>query len=150
MFIFLREVICFMKLVREYKKIFLIIVIILIVCSVFLILNFNRNVNTSINPSDFYKKFDSGERFILVFHRDRCYRCDEYLDNILKIVKKRRIKIYYIDTDKFSFDDSKIYGMCGVEGTPSLAIIDDKKMIDVLKGYKNYNDIVKFLKKNNF
>ena len=138
-----------MKLKKKFKMILLFVGII-ILGFILIKMIFHKGEDyyvVEVNPSDFYDILESKEKQVVIVYRDGCYQCDEYLSNARKIAKDYRVKFHYLNTDQITSDDYNIFDLCKIEGTPSMVILQDNKVVGTLKGSKSKEDVKKFLKK---
>lgn len=85
------------------------ILLIIIVASLLIIkiLNPNKGELIAINYKEFQNKIKNKESFILVVSASTCSHCAEYKPKLIKIAKKNKLNIYYIDYDLETNQDQK-------------------------------------------
>ncbi|MBQ6494487.1 MAG: hypothetical protein IJI49_00630 [Bacilli bacterium] len=87
----------------------LIILLIIIVASLLIIkiLNPNKGELIAINYKEYQNKIKNKDSFILIVSQSTCSHCAEYKPKLIKIAKKNKIDIYYIDYDLETSTDQK-------------------------------------------
>ncbi len=109
---------------------FIIIVTALLIIN---ILNSNKGELIRINYKQYQNKIKKKESFILVVSASTCSHCAEYKPKLIKIAKKNKINIFYIDYDlesskdqKEFLDDNKLNG-----STPITLFIKNGKQTNI-------------------
>ena len=87
---------------KDNNKFTAIIILFIIIVATLLIINIlnpNKGELLSLNYKEFKEKIKNKDSFILVISSSTCSHCAEYKPKLIKIAKKHKINIYYIDYD---------------------------------------------------
>lgn len=95
------------------------------------------------------------ESFVLVIGSSDCTHCADYKTTMKDVVKRNKVTIYYIDVSKLnSTEFAKLRNKFSFTGTPTTIFVEDGKEKDAqfnrINGAKDYDTIIKRLKKNNY
>lgn len=96
----------------------------------------------------------SGYNFMFI-GRETCGYCSQFKESINEAMKDYDFMIYYIDTDTFASEDefnelvaTDSYMSENEWGTPLSFLYKDGKRVNVLNGYVETSELIKFLKDN--
>lgn len=96
-----------------------------------------------------YKQYDNEEEsnIYVLFEREDCKECKEFVPEFKKITKSFKTKIFYIDTKKMTkeekVDCKKKYN---VEYVPTILYFSNHKLKDTLIGQQPYDKLEDFVK----
>lgn len=95
------------------------------------------------------------ESFVLVIGSSECSHCVDYKTTMKDVVKKHNVTIHYIDISKLNSTElAKLRNKFSFTGTPTTIFVEDGKEKDAqfnrINGAKDYDTIIKRLKKNNY
>lgn len=125
------------------KKIFIII------CALFLVGCSNPKY-TELSCDDLFTKLENKDTFVLVFGSDTCSACKSYEPTMQKVMKDKKIEIFYVNIHNLSDEDySRIYSKFVVTSTPTTVFIKDgeKLGIHTIVGAAKYEEVVASLEK---
>ncbi len=103
-----------------------------------------------------YKELMKADGYHFMFiGRETCSYCTQFKESIKEAMKDYDFMVYYIDTDTFSGEDefnelvaTDKYMEEEEWGTPLNLLYKDGKRVNVLNGYVDATELVKFLKNN--
>ena len=98
----------------------------------------------SINTNEFYERYNSGEKFVLLLGRPGCSHCVAFKPIITRVANEKELKVYYLDTDTIETEDDWyfIWELVEQEGTPTVAIIQNKALVDSRSGEMTRDDLI--------
>ncbi len=138
------------------KKILIpVIIIAILVGTIFVFINNNKNNLISLSYEEITEKIDNKESFVLVISRTNCSHCANYKPKLKKVANKYNIKIYYIDTDELDEETlTEFNTTLSFDGsTPTTVFIKDgeeKTTATRIEGDVSVDRIIEKLKKNGF
>ena len=90
----------------------------------------DKNVKTyqNITYSDYKKKIDNKETFMLFVWQEGCSHCEAFEPTLNNVIKKLKIKIYGLDLRSLSEEEYAVFkNKTFITGTPSLVLISEGK-----------------------
>lgn len=115
--------------------------------------NIIQNTLVEIDIENYLKLIKSNGKHIIFIGRETCSWCQKYKPIMKSVAEEYNITLYYIDTDKFVNDDwnrftsSEKYLQEEKWGTPLTFLYSDGKLVDIIGGYVEANDVYDFLQK---
>lgn len=107
-----------------------------------------------INYTEFFKMKEEKESFILVIKQNGCPHCDSYMPKVREITNEYKLKIYYINTSKFTADESSAFSnFINYNGTPTTVFIvsgDEVTTSNRIDGNATKDNIINKLKSLNY
>ena len=105
-----------------------------------------------IDYQTFFNKWKNKDSFILVVSKTKCPYCQLYLPKVEDIAKKYKIKVYYVNTDNFTADESNSFSSyIDYQGsTPTTVFItngEEKSKLSRIHGNVKYEKIIEKFKK---
>lgn len=124
---------------------------IILLCVVMLsLVGCSKSRYTEISYKQLIDKIDNKETFVIVFGSDTCEHCRSYEKTMNKVIKDKKIKIYYLNVRKLSDEDyAKVYSKFVVTATPTTAFLKngvEESTYNRIVGEANYDKIVEKLK----
>lgn len=140
---------------KKSKLIILIIIVLVITAFTYTIYKSNKNKYfNKLTYSKFFKKWESNDTFPLVISKLECTYCKLYLPKIEKISKKQKIKVYYIEVDSFTAEESSAFSnLINYSGTPTTVFIvngDEPSKATRINGNTTEEKIINKFKAANF
>lgn len=137
---------------KNKKLIISIIVFILVLITLGIYYFYENNRVEEINYKTFFNKWKNKETFILVVSKTECPYCQLYLPKVEDIAKNYKLKIYYVNTDKFTADESDAFSSyIDYQGsTPTTVFItngEEKTKLNRIHGNVKYEKIIEKFKK---
>lgn len=101
---------------------------------------------------DTYKKLYNGfEKSIVYFGQSSCTQCVEYEAILKEILSEYDITIYYINIQELTPEQLAAIQMTfSLTETPSTVVIQNGDVLDYVNGWVPKNDVIEFLKTNDF
>ena len=95
-----------------------------------------------LSYSDYQKKIDNNEAFVIVLSRESCSHCANFLTVAEKFASDNQLPMYYVDTDTFneedwsSFEKSNTFlkKNSGNWGTPTTIVLAGHEAVDYIEG----------------
>ena len=89
----------------------------------------------------------SGDKFVLLLGRPGCSHCVAFKPVITNVANTKGIDVYYLNTDTIeSLEDwEAIWGLVEQEGTPTVAVIENQKLVDSTAGEMTAEQLLLFL-----
>ncbi len=79
-----------------------------------------------ISYTEFIKKRENKESFVLEIMRDDCHNCVELKPKIINILEKYKIDMFYINTNDFSEEEYNSFNkIVNYSGTPTIIFVKD-------------------------
>ena len=139
------------------KNIFIVIGIILVFGLVFIISQKQEEkINKKASENKFHEitvdKYNellaSGDKFVLLLGRPGCSHCVAFKPVITNVANTKGIDVYYLNTDTIETvgDWESIWGIVEQEGTPTVAVIENQKLIKSTAGEMSSEELINFLK----
>ena len=105
-----------------------------------------------IDYQTFFNKWKNKDSFILVVSKTKCPYCQLYLPKVEDIAKKYKIKVYYVNTDNFTADESNSFSSyIDYQGsTPTTVFItngEEKSKLSRIHGNVKYEKIIEKFEK---
>ena len=101
---------------------------------------------TEINYEQLKQKLDNKDTFVLVFGSDTCSACASYEPIMQKVMKDKKIEIFYVNIHNLSDEGySKIYSKFVITATPTTVFIKDGEQLSTytrIVGSAKYEDVV--------
>ncbi len=138
------------KIVANKKYFFIALGILILLIFIKIIFIKKPEYKIDINNETWFQKFNSNEEFVTLIYRNGCYKCEEYLEILSTISKKYKKPIYYYNTSLINeTEDKNIWNVTKATGTPSLVIVKNGNVENILIGSKSSEEVINFLKQNN-
>lgn len=109
----------------------------------------------TVNLKEYKEIMKSDGYHFMFIGRETCSYCTKFKDSIKEAMKDYDFMVYYIDTDTFGSEEefneliaTDSYMSEEEWGTPLNLLYKDGKRINVLNGYVDADELVKFLKNN--
>lgn len=142
-----------MKVKKSKNKIFIAIIIFILVLIGLGIYYFKESHRLEeINYDTFFKKWNSKDSFVLIVSRTECDFCKLYLPKVEDIAKEYKLKIYYINVDNLTSEESNSFSSyIDYQGsTPTTVFItngEEKSKLSRINGNVKYEKIIEKFKK---
>lgn len=119
---------------------------------IFLFTGCNSNKDLiSLTYKEYNAKIENNESFVLLIWKTGCTHCEDFEPKLKEIIKEYNLDVYSIDTSKLDSDEyAKLENKTFLTGTPTLAVFDEGKYKTRLVGDKKKDQVIKFLKTNNY
>lgn len=106
---------------------------------------------TEISYEQLKEKLDNKDTFVLLLGSDTCSACANYKITMEKVMKDKKIEIFYVNLNLLSEQDyAKIYSKFVVNSTPTTIFIKDGEEISTyerLTKSEDYKTVVEKLEK---
>ncbi len=104
----------------------------------------NNKYFVSITTEEFYDLYNGNEKFVLLLGRPGCSHCVAFQPIIKRVANDKEVYVYYLNTDTIvsETDWNLIWGLANQDGTPTLAVIENKKLIDSRSGEMEKDDLI--------
>ncbi len=138
------------------KKLIIIVIIAIILIAIISLFIFNKKESNliEVNKTELKEKIDNKDSFILVISRKGCSHCAEYLPILKSIIEEYNVKVYLVDTDKYTKEDKEyLSSIANFSGTPTTIFIENGEETSALNrivGSSNRKDIIKTFKQNGY
>ena len=105
------------------------------------------NYLIEIQVEDFYELYNSNEQFVLLLGRPGCPHCVAFKPIITRVANNYKHNIYYLNTDNIETTEDWVFiwDLAQQEGTPTVAIIENKKLIDSRSGEMTREELISWL-----
>lgn len=107
-----------------------------------------------IEYDEFIEKIENKDDFVLFIGSATCQHCDVFKETVKSVVKNYQIKIYYIDINKFSEQQTnKFKTYINFSATPTTVFIyngDEKTTYNRINGNLSYDKVIDKLTKAGF
>lgn len=105
-----------------------------------------------ISYNTFFKKMQKKDDFVLIVSKTNCQYCEMYLPKMKTIVKDYKLKVYYVEVDKFTAGESDSFSeyIDYYGSTPTTVFIKDGKeesKLNRINGNVKSDKIIEKLKK---
>lgn len=140
------------KKTSNKKIIILFIIFILVLITLGFYYFYENHRVEEIDYQTFFNKWKNKDSFILVVSKTKCPYCQLYLPKVEDIAKKYKIKVYYVNTDNFTADESNSFSSyIDYQGsTPTTVFItngEEKSKLSRIHGNVKYEKIIEKFKK---
>ncbi len=100
-----------------------------------------------ITVDKYYELYNSGNKFVLLLGRPGCSHCANFKPIITSVANNKGIDVYYLNTDNIETlgDWEDIWGLVEQEGTPTVAVIENQKLINSNAGEMTSEELILFL-----
>ena len=109
---------------------------------------------TEINYEQLKQKLDNKDTFVLLLGSDTCSACASYETTMAKVMKDKKVEIFYVNLHSLSEEDySKIYSKFVVTSTPTTIFIKDGEETSTynrIVGAAKYEDVIESLKQHGY
>lgn len=106
------------------------------------------------NSDDLIQMFEAGETFVVYAGTENCESCKVFKRTILELLDAYQDKkLYYFPADDYQSEEVKnvIYNyLYKLEYTPSIYYVDNGKVVDMVEGLIDYDQLKDWLKKHDF
>lgn len=144
-----------MEFIKKYKFIFIFVgIIALFALSIALTPKDEKFVNDQVTVTEWFAKAKQDKLTVLTLGQTTCGHCINFRPVAEKFAKTYDIEWYWIDVDSGAAiqltDDEKALIQAQFEdfaGTPYTAIMKNGKLMDVINGEAEYDEVVKTIKK---
>jgi len=98
----------------------------------------------NITTKEFYEHYNSGEKFVLLLGRPGCSHCVAFKPIVTRVANEKELKVYYLNTDTILSEDDWyfIWELVEQDGTPTLAVIQNKALVDSRSGEMTRDDLI--------
>lgn len=115
----------------------------------------SKEVYNEVSYKKLNEMLENKESFVLVIGSSECSHCESYKLTMKDVVDKYKITINYIDIFKLSDTErAKLNNKFSYSGTPTTVFVEKGKeenaQFNRINGAKDYETIVKKLKKNGY
>lgn len=115
---------------------------------------YDTSMFTEISIDDFMKMYKEEKDYFVYTGRKTCGYCVAFLPMLQQSVSEYDYTLYYLDVDKL--DNADLTSIAELHddfastigGTPMVYLMGDKDVVDVNKGYTEYDTYAKFLEDN--
>ena len=100
-----------------------------------------------ITVDKFYELYDSGKKFVLLLGRPGCSHCVAFKPVITNVANTKGVDVYYLNTDTIQElgDWNTIWDLVQQEGTPTVAVIENQKLVNSTSGEMTSTELILFL-----
>lgn len=100
-----------------------------------------------ITVDKYYELLAKGDKFVLLLGRPGCSHCVAFKPIITNVANSKGIDVYYLNTDTIETleDWEAIWGMVEQEGTPTVAVIENQKLVSTTAGEMTSDQLIMFL-----
>lgn len=115
---------------------------------------YDTSMFTEISVDDFMEMYKENKTYFVYTGRSSCGYCVAFLPFLQQSVSEYDYTLYYLDVDKLSNDDlTEIAELhddfaSTIGGTPMVYVIKNKDVVDINKGYTEYDTYASFLEDN--
>lgn len=107
----------------------------------------SKNKFHEITVEKYNELYESGEKFVLLLGRPGCSHCVAFKPVITNVANTNEVDVYYLNTDTIETlgDWEAIWGLVEQEGTPTVAVIENQKLVKSTSGEMTSNELISFL-----
>ncbi len=100
-----------------------------------------------ISVDKFYQLYESDDKFVLLLGRPGCSHCVAFKPIITNVANTKGVDVYYLTTDNIEElgDWETIWGLVQQEGTPTVAVIENQKLVNSNAGEMTSAELILFL-----
>ena len=106
-----------------------------------------NNYFHEITVDQYNELLSKGTKIVLLLGRPGCSHCVAFKPVITNVANTKGIDVYYLNTDTIeSLEDwEAIWGLVEQEGTPTVAVIENQKLVDSTAGEMTAEQLLLFL-----
>jgi len=119
-----------------------------IILDVFKTSSNGRIVTTNI---DLFKEImASGKGAVIYVGSEYCPACVRFYPTIESLARQLNVDFFYTDLSKWSHSDKTVLydALTGVRSTPTLVIVNDGELVEILVGVRQNSEVIDFLRRN--
>ena len=107
----------------------------------------SENKLHEITVEKYHELLDSNEKFVLLLGRPGCSHCVAFKPVITNVANTKSVDVYYLNTDTIETigDWEEIWNLVEQEGTPTVAVIENKKLVKSTSGEMKTVELIEFL-----
>ena len=107
----------------------------------------SENKLHEITVEKYHELLDSNEKFVLLLGRPGCSHCVAFKPVITNVANTKSVDVYYLNTDTIETLEAwdSIWGLVEQEGTPTVAVIENNKLVKSTAGEMTSEELIRFL-----
>ena len=106
-----------------------------------------NNYFHEITVDQYNELLSKGTKIVLLLGRPGCSHCVAFKPVITSVAKNKAIDVYYLNTDTIETLEAweSIWGLVEQEGTPTVAVIENNKLVNSTAGEMTSEELIRFL-----
>ena len=106
-----------------------------------------NNYFHEITVDQYNELLSKGTKIVLLLGRPGCSHCVAFKPVITSVANNKEIDVYYLNTDTIETLEAwdSIWGLVEQEGTPTVAVIENNKLVKSTAGEMTSEELIRFL-----
>ena len=106
-----------------------------------------NNYFHEITVDQYNELLSKGTKIVLLLGRPGCSHCVAFKPVITSVANNKEIDVYYLNTDTIETLEAwdSIWGFVEQEGTPTVAVIENNKLVKSTAGEMTSEELIRFL-----
>jgi predicted bacteriocin transport accessory protein len=106
-----------------------------------------NNYFHEITVDQYNELLSKGTKIVLLLGRPGCSHCIAFKPVITSVANNKEIDVYYLNTDTIETLETwdSIWGLVEQEGTPTVAVIENNKLVKSTAGEMTSEELIRFL-----
>lgn len=106
-----------------------------------------NNYFHEITVDQYNELLSKGTKIVLLLGRPGCSHCVAFKPVITSVANNKEIDVYYLNTDTIETLEAwdGIWGLVEQEGTPTVAVIENNKLVKSTAGEMTSEELIRFL-----